>query len=200
MRNVPKLIPTTLAVLTLTLVPQFASAAVTAPVNLTPPPPDFLTCRTVGAGTICQGSRTQQIVLEPTGIVCESGETAFEIIDTSQLRQQSIRFYDSDGALTKRIIHDHYRGEWSNPETGAVAPYVQNQNTIDTLAVPGDFASSTQAITGQVVMRSGPGAPVLVDVGRQVFSDGDLQSSAGKHVFVSDNPDAFNAVCSALAQ
>lgn len=200
MTNRPRLFPTTLAVLALALIPHFASAAVTPPVNLTPPPPDFLTCRAVGGGTICQGSRVEQIAQEPTGIVCGSGATVFEIIDSSQLRQQSIRFYDRDGALTKRIIHDHYRGKWSNPQAETAAPYVQNQNTIDTLAVPGDFASSTQAITGEVVMRSGPGAPVLRDVGRQVFSDGDLQSSAGQHVFTSNDPGAFDAVCSALAQ
>ena len=76
MTNRPRLFPTTLAVLALALVPHFASAAVTSPVNLTPPPPDFLTCRAVGGGTICQGSRVEQIAQEPTGIVCGSGATA----------------------------------------------------------------------------------------------------------------------------
>ncbi|GAA1970358.1 hypothetical protein [Microbacterium deminutum] len=115
------------------------------------------------------------------------------------MNQRATRFYNADGNLTKRIIHDHYRGEWSNPETGAVAPYTQNQNTTDVLAVPGDLATSTQTITGEVVMRSGPGAPVLKDVGRQVFTDVGLVFSAGQHVFTSNDPAAFDAVCAALA-
>jgi hypothetical protein len=189
-----------LALAALAIIPSVASAAPPAAPNLTPPPPDFLTCKATGGGTICQGSRTISGGPEPNAPVCGSGATAFQIFDTSTLNQRAIRFYDTDGNLTKRIIHDHYRGEWSNPESGAVAPYIQNQNTTDLLAVPGDFATSTQTVTGEIVMRSGAGAPVLVDVGRQVFSDGDLVFSAGQHVFTSDDPAAFDAVCAALAQ
>jgi hypothetical protein len=146
---------------------------------------DFLTCRATGGGTICEGSRTISFGPEPNAPICGTGADAFQIFDTSTLNQRAIRFYNAEGNLTKRIIHDHYRGEWSNPETGAVAPYIQNQNTTDVLAVPGDLATSTQTVTGQIVMRSGPGAPVLVDVGRQVISGGDLVFSAGQHVFTS---------------
>ena len=199
MHAIRRLLVSTLALTALALVPSVALAAPPAPSVLTPPPPDFLTCRATGGGTICEGSRTISIGPEANAPVCGTNADAFQIFDTSILEQRAIRFYNAEGNLTKRIIHDHYRGEWSNPETGAVAPYIQNQNTTDVLSVPGDLATSTQTVTGQIVMRSGAGAPVLVDVGRQVFSDGDLVFSAGQHVFTSSDPSAFDAVCAALA-
>jgi hypothetical protein len=42
-----------------------ASAAPPAPEDLNPPPPDFLVCKPVGAGTICTGSFQEVKVSEP---------------------------------------------------------------------------------------------------------------------------------------
>ncbi|WP_328522214.1 hypothetical protein [Kribbella sp. NBC_00359] len=192
------------AAVSILLIPQYASAAPPATPTLTPAPPDFLTCKAVGAGTICQGTRTLTITSEDTGITCGSGSSAFTILDSSTLDQRAVRYYDTNGNLTRRIIHDHYRGQWFNPGSGREAPYIQNNNTIDDLAIPGDFTSSTQSFTGEVIMRAGPGAPVLIAVGRQVFnSDGELLSSAGRNAFVAafveGDPTVFNAVCAALA-
>jgi hypothetical protein len=173
--------------------------------TLTPPPPSFLSCNAVGGGTICRGSQIVSYGPEATGIVCASGASAFEIFDTGAFEQRVIRFYDSDGNLTRRVIHNtEIGGEWSNPVTGATVSYTQNYVTTDVLAVPGDLASATSTTRGEVIIRAGTGAPVLIAVGRQVFSsEGDLISSAGRNAFVAaafeGDTSAFDAVCGALA-
>jgi hypothetical protein len=180
-------------------------AATGAPVTqaLTPPPPPFEICKTVGAGTICQGSRTESIAAEDTGITCGVGASAFNIVDSSTNELSEVRYYDRSGNLTRLVIHNQYLGQWSNAATGAAAPYKQTNNTTFDLAVPGDFSSSTQTVTGEIIMRAGPGAPVLIAVGRQVYGpNGELLSSAGRNdiiagVFEGD-PAAFAAVCAAL--
>ena len=181
----------------------FADQPVTETLN--PPPPSFLTCNTVGGGTICMGSETETYGPDNTDITCGSGASAFNIFDSGTDEQRVIRFYDSDGNLTRRIIHFKEIGaQWSNPLTGATVSYTQNNVTVDVLAVPGDFTSSTQTTTGEVIIGAGTGGPVLIAVGRQVFSfDGDLLSSAGRNAFIAadfeGDTTAFDAVCAALA-
>ncbi|MFL6138766.1 MAG: hypothetical protein ACJ74O_13330 [Frankiaceae bacterium] len=86
---------------------------------------------------------------EGTGIVCGSGDSAFEIFDSGAFEERVIRFYDSNGNLTRRVIHfTEIGGEWSNPVTGATAPYTQNYVTTDVLAIPGDFTSATSTTPG----------------------------------------------------
>jgi len=169
---------------------------------LTPSPPDYLTCKAAGNGTICQGSQLLTITLEDTGVTCGAGPAAFNIFDSSTDDYSVIWFYDSDGNLVRLITHALFRGAWSNPLTGAMAPYKQYNVMTGVLAVPGDLASSAETQTGEVIMRAGPGAPVLIATGRQVFSsDGELISSAGRNAFVAaieGDTTAFDAVCTAL--
>ena len=106
----------------------FADQPVTETLN--PPPPSFLTCNTVGGGTICMGSETVTYGPDNTGITCGSGATAFNIFDSGTFEQRVIRFYDSDGNLTRRTIHiKEIGGEWSNPLTGATVSYTQTTST-----------------------------------------------------------------------
>ena len=63
----PVLLTALLTVLLAVLAPvpaSFAAQHVTQ--SLTPPPPSFLTCKAVGNGTICHGSRTFTIDPHPT--------------------------------------------------------------------------------------------------------------------------------------
>ena len=150
------------------------------------------------------GSETVTYGPDNTGITCGSGATAVNIFDSGTFEQRVIRFYDSDGNLTRRTIHiKEIGGEWSNPLTGATVSYTQNNVNVDVLAVPGDFTSATSTTTGEVIIGAGTGAPVLIAVGRQVFSDGDLLSSAGRNAFIAadfqGDTTAFDAVCAALA-
>jgi hypothetical protein len=177
-----------------------------ADTSLNPPPPDFLACKAVGSGTICAGTRTISYGPDDTGLVCGSGASAFDIFDRGTFNQYAIRYYDTEGNLTRRRLHDNYTfGEWSNPLTGKIVSYTQNNLITDVLAVPGDFTSSTQTVTGENIYRVGTGAPVFIATGRQVwnFDESVLISSAGRNGFVAaffeGDSTAFDAVCAALA-
>jgi hypothetical protein len=190
------------------LIPQLTFAGEPMdPSTLNPPPPDFELCKAVGAGTICEGTRTDVLAPEVTDVSCASGATAFDIIDSSTRHEQAKRYYDVNGNLTRRSIHDRFTsGQWSNALTGAKVFYTQNNVTVDVLAVPGDLSSSTQTTTGEVIIRAGTGAPVLIATGRQVFNagTGELISSAGRNAFIAaffeGDTTAFDDVCAALAR
>src|SRR5436190_2571168 len=105
-----------LLVLLLSLI-AFAFVAVhpAAAQELSPPPPSFETCRAGENVTICQGSRIVSFGPDDTGIVCGSGPSAFDIFDSGTFKQVAIRYYDQDGNLTRRVIHEDYTfGQFSN--------------------------------------------------------------------------------------
>ena len=81
----------------------FAGQPVTQTLN--PPPPSFETCKTVGNRFICDGARTESYGPDDTGIACASGAGAFDIFDQDTYNQHAIRFYNTDGNLTRRVIH-----------------------------------------------------------------------------------------------
>ena len=193
------------ALFALALGPQAFAQSVSETLN--PPPPDFEVCKAVGAGTICEGTRTEVLAPEITDVSCGSGATAFNIIDSSILNQRAKRYYDVNGNLTRQSIHDRFTsGQWSNALTGKTVSYTQNNITVVVLAVPGDFTSSTLTTTGEVIIRAGTGAPVLIATGRQVFNagTGELISSAGRNAFVAaffeGDTTAFDDVCAALSR
>jgi hypothetical protein len=184
----------------LTLVPAGALGGQPVTQTLTPAPPSFLTCKTVGSGTICQGSRTFTVDPHPD-FVCGNGDVIF---DQGTVRQVVIRYYDTNGNLTRRVIHEFWSdAQKSNPRTGATAPYTQASNITDVLAVPGDLGSATETVTGQGnITVPGLGA-VLLNAGRIVFgADGTLEFSAGPQFFidyfVNGNTAALDELCSAL--
>src|SRR5690242_8514926 len=171
---------------------------------LNPPPPSFLTCRTVGNGAICEGARTLTEEPVDTGIVCGSGPDAFDIFDQGQFDQHVIRYYDRDGNLTRRVVHEQWTdSHWSNPLTGSVVPYTQQNNFTDVLAVPGDFSTATNTTTGEVVLRPARSAPVFFSTGRVVTApDGTIEFRAGQQnfldAFVDGHPEVLEPMCAAL--
>ena len=176
---------------------SFAAQQVTQ--SLTPPPAPFYTCKAVGNGTICQGSRT--FTLDPSpDVVCGDGTV---IYDQGIARQVATRYYDSDGNLTQRVIHEFWSdAQKSNPLTGATAPYSQATTITDVLGVPGDFSSATETVTGQGnITIPGRGA-VLLNAGRTVTApDGSLDFRAEPQDFVDyflGNTDVVNELCAAL--
>lgn len=82
----------------------FAGQPVTQTLN--PPPPSFETCKTVGNGFICDGARTESYGPHDTGIACGSGAGTLDIFDQGTYNQHAIRFYNTDGNLTRRVIYD----------------------------------------------------------------------------------------------
>jgi hypothetical protein len=184
-----------------------ALAAEPAPEDLNPPPPSFLNCKPLGAGTICSGTSHNVKVseLQPE-LVCGSGADAFNIYDQGDIYQRATRWYDADGDLTRRVLHERWTPAWwSNPLTGETIPYTQTNKITTVLAVPGDFSSATETIVGQNVYTDpDTHQKVLASTGRSVFgADGSLDFRAGQQpfldAFVDDDMSVFDAVCAALA-
>ncbi len=180
-----------------------AAAQPTGSGPLNPPPPPGYTCKAVGAGTICRAVVDIAVGPEITDIPCPG----FDVYDTAAGHENRTRYYDGDGNLTRRVLHDLYSfGEWSNPLTGDVVTYTQNVTFTDVLATPGDLTTSTQTVTGETIIRGATGAPVLFGNGRQVFNfdESELISSAGRNDFVDafyrGNLSALDKVCAALGK
>lgn len=188
-------------VVTLVLAPSgIAGQPVAQPLN--PPPPSFETCKATGIQTICQGTRTlPPYGPDDTGIACGSGSTAFDIFDSGVESQVAARYYDADGNLTRRVIHQTNHSAFSNPLSGATIPYIQKQTITDVLAVPGDLASATETITGTINFTvPGMGAVFLNDGRFVVDPNGNLDFSAGPQDFNDSvsNPGVTNQLCAAL--
>lgn len=184
-----------------------AGAAPPVPQQLNPPAPDGYTCKAVGGGTICTGSFPEDIVSEPQDeLQCGSGPDAFSIHDNAHLDREATRWYDADGNLTRRVFHDQWIDSfWSNPDSGKIVPYNQNDKITDDLLVPGDFGSARETQTGMnnyfdpVTHKK-----VLQSTGRTVFgADGSLESSSGQNwfvdMFVNGDTSVLDGVCAALA-
>jgi hypothetical protein len=154
-------------------------AAPPAPEDLNPPPADFLTCKPTGSGKICYGSFEEIKVAEPQGeLVCGSGASAFVIHDNAHLFARVTRWYDADGNLTRRAIHER--------------------------AVPGDLDSATETTVGSNMITDPiTHRKVLTNAGRTVFgADGSVDASGQQpfvDAFVDGDMSVFDDVCAALA-
>jgi len=159
--------------------------------------------RAAGNAASHAGARTETYGPTDTGIACGSGAGAFDIFDQGTHNQHAIRFYNTDGNLTKRVIYDQYFSQFTNPLTGAAIPYTQHNTTTDILAVPGDFTSATETTTGQANITVPHMGAVVLNAGRVVFgADGTLEFSAGPQDFLdyfyNGNAAAVAELCTAL--
>ena len=174
----PVLLTALLTALLGVLMPVPASLAAQVTQSLTPPPPSFYTCKAVGHGTICQGSRTFTVDPHPD-FACGDDEV---IYDQGTVRQVATRYYDTDGNLTQRVVHEFWSdAQKSNPLTGATAPYSQASNMTDVLGVPGDFSSATETVTGQANITIPGRGEILLNAGRAVTApDGSIDFARGR--------------------
>jgi len=135
--------------------------------------------------------------------VCGNGAGALDIFDQGTHNRHAIRVYDAAGDLTRHVIYDQYFSQFSNPLTGAAVPYTQHNTTTDILAVPRDFTSATETITGEVNFTVPHMGAVLLNAGKTVFgAGGTLEFSAGPQGFIdcfyNGNTAALDALCTAL--
>jgi hypothetical protein len=191
-----------IAVLTLAPVAR-AGQPVTQTLN--PPPPSFEPCKAVGSGTICFGSRTV-VVDDDTGTICGDGAEAFDIVLDATVDQTASRTYNRDGNMTERFIEDTYRsGRFVNSVTGASLAFTGHDTVADVLAVPADFDSATETVTGEIAVTLPHAGTVYLTAGRIVSAvvDGtvDFQAGPGSLVewFVNGGPpEAPSELCAAL--
>lgn len=183
-----------------------AVAAPPAAEDLNPPPPDFLTCKALGAGTLCTGSFQEVKVAEPQPeLVCGSGAEAFIIHDNATLNARVIRWYNADGDLTRRVIQERWKPAYfSNPLSGKTVPYTQTNKITTVLTVPGDIDSAIETIVGENVYTDPvTHRKVLRSSGRSVFGpEGELSRSGQQpflEAFVDGDMSVFDDLCAALA-
>src|SRR2546423_15329661 len=72
--------------------------------TLTPEPPSFYSCKTVGGGVLCQGSRPVSYGPEGIGISCGSGANAVGIWGRGAFGQDAMRWDDANGKLGQRAL------------------------------------------------------------------------------------------------
>lgn len=193
-----------MALTVLTLAPA-ARAGQPVTQTLNPLPPPFETCKAVGSGTICAGERTLALD-DDTGAVCGDGSSAFDIVISGTLDQLASRAYDTDGNMTRRFIQDTYRsGRFVNSVTGGSVPFTGHDTVTDVLAVPADFSSAKETISGEFVVTLPHAGSVYLSAGTSVtaVADGTLEFQAGPGIvtewFVNGGPMEVPAdLCSAL--
>jgi hypothetical protein len=175
-----------------------AAASPDPGVTLTPPPLSWYDCQTTGNGTVCHGKQD----FSHTGGFDGSCPQGFDILDNGAEHETGHRYYDRNGFLIKRVLHDVYpvgdpMNVFVNSVTGKTVPYRADVIESDAFGVPGDFNSITATITGNLYTATQPGSGLLVhDVGTITFApNGDvLQDHGPKMLFDGD----IAKLCAAL--
>jgi hypothetical protein len=192
-RNTTSVVAAVIAVL--------AVAPVAVAQDLNPPAPDFYSCKASGQQTICQANRTFAEDPYDTEIACDG----FTIWDQGTVHQVARRFYNADGDLVRRVIHETWDpAHWSNPLNGETVPYHQNGITTQVFGVPADFDTVTETVVGSSQYQDPEtGTHVLREAGRIVHGPaGDIEFYAGMHPFTDyfelGDQTVFDAVCAAL--
>jgi hypothetical protein len=194
------------ALAALTLATPAAARTPVDPNTLKPAPPDFFNaaCERTGSQIICtlHFDTVDDVFEEPSGIVCGSTELLF----SQQRAVVGKRYYDADGNLLVRHFRETFTGDFTNPDTGKVATWTQHDTVIHHLATPGDVASGTTSVSGQVAHVRGPdGRTILIGAGRMLIneSNGEIISLHGPHpfdeYFAFGDSHALDAICDALA-
>lgn len=171
--------------------------------TLNPPVPSYYTCDATGSGAICRGQLVETVNQEPSGIVCGTASNPVELLFSGADAFALTRYYDTNGNLTRRVRHEQFGGTLLNPVTGLSAKLTASDNLIDTLAVPGNFDTTTLQLTGALFQVVLPGGGMLIlDAGRlRLDAQENLLSGSGNlalDAYFSGNREAAAKLCSAL--
>lgn len=189
----------------ITLLPAAALADPPTLPPLTPPPPAFLNCRATGNGAICEGRRQLTDDPAPVGIFCGTAEHPIELIATDSVDQRATRYYNRDGNLTLRVIHEDIQGTITNPVTGLSASIEAHDTLNHVPAVPGDLSTFTERGTGTTrfylpgagVLAHDAGLSIVVLSGEEAF----IQREEGQHdqdAYGQGDRSVMAALCAAL--
>jgi hypothetical protein len=171
-------------------VPAVARQAVD-PATLTPAPNPAAnpTCGWAGSQVICHSDLRFTVTDAHTGIFCHGGE----LLESSQRHTNTLRFYNADLLLTKRITQEWIEGILYVAETGELVRWTGTDTGISTLRVPGDPGTGTGTNSGAIIhLYLADGRSILI-AGRTVenFETGDFSE-------VGSNPGGVD-VCALIA-
>jgi hypothetical protein len=157
------------------------------PDTLQPPPPPGAECWSIGSGVRCETFFLVDVANEP-GFELPCGTFYETIYDY----RTGIRWYDTEGNLVKRLVHQDAEGTWSLSPTGA-GPTVAlsaHGGWGEVYPVPGDESSA-------VGKAYGNGWTIKDDNGGVIAHIAGLERDDEFHgVFRFES--AFDAVCAAL--
>lgn len=106
---------------------------------------------------------------EDTGIVCGSGASSFDVIDSGTRHVYGPIFSDVNGNFVKDILYRDSVGAFSNSVTGASLQYKSRGIQHDSVAIPGNFNSTfTSVTTGEMNVTTSGGGVVWRGDGRFV--------------------------------
>jgi hypothetical protein len=119
------------------LLPQavvFAGQSVDPATLNPPPPPEFNPiCEAIGSGTICHLAFSDPpVIAEPSGIICGSGASSFEVLLSQTRSVEGRRYYDRNANLTQRHFREVFAGRFMNPLTNATVSFDQSDTVIHT--------------------------------------------------------------------
>ena len=125
--------------------PTASAGSSVDPGTLQPPPPPGAECQTIGQGVRCDTFFLVEFVNEP-GFELPCG-TFYETIHDMRT---GIRWYDSDGRLVKRLVHQDAEGSWSLSPSGAGPTVVISAHGGwgEVYPVPGDESSAVGHASG----------------------------------------------------
>jgi hypothetical protein len=188
--------------------PALAGDRTVDPNTLTPAPPDFFdaTCAWTGGQVQCDLAFVDPVspFEEPTGILCGSGGSQFEVLDTWSREVTGKRIYNGDGLLVRRHFRDTWAGTFTNSATGATVAYEQRNTYLHNLAVPGNPGSGEEQQTTHLRLMTRVGSVVL-ESGRVVINHDEdaVVSASGIHAFAAyfddGDADALQPICAALS-
>ena len=188
-----------LAILLVTIGLGATTGSAAADTSLNPPPPSWYTCKPTGSGTVCHG----QMTFEHFGGFDGTCPQGFDILENGHHGEVAARYYDRDGNLIRRVLHDiypvgHPLNVLYNSVTGRSIPYRTDITETDHFAVPGDFDSVTARFTGIGYSVTLPGGGLLVhDAGVLAFApDGSIAEDHGPRMLFSGETEKL---CAALA-
>jgi hypothetical protein len=187
--------------------PVFAREPVDPTTLTPPPPPDFNpVCERVGNLIICEVQFSDPPFAGGIeGLICGSGADAFEPFVFQNRSVRGKRYYDENGNLLRRHFREVFEGTVTNPITHKALAFSGSDTHLHVLAVPGDNATGTEAITGSVRIFLGPGNGTLAfDTGRRVIdvAADRLVAESGQHpfddYFEHGDTSALQPLCDAL--
>jgi hypothetical protein len=167
--------------------PTASAGSAVDPDTLQPPPPPGAECQTIGSGVRCDTFFLVEHVNEP-GVELPCG-TVYETIHDMR---NGIRWYDTDGRLVKRLVHQDAEGTWSlSPAgTGPTVVISAHGGWGEVYPVPGDDSSADGHASGNgLIIKDDHGGVIAHIAGHD-----DGNEFHGLFRFDS----ALDAICAAL--
>jgi hypothetical protein len=156
-------------------------------------------CKDTGNFILCQTYFDEPPLLNEPVFELSCGT----VYETSDVHNEGLRRYSSDGYLLRRFVTEDVEGSWSLSDTGEgpTVRFFAHDNYTDVLATPGEFDSASTTFHGLAFTAMAPGYGVIWHIAGSYLPDG-RHHGVGGEFFIDDegnvDPGAEAALCEAL--